>query len=59
MPREQSVQVKLCGKVGVNHHTLSDFRVGHGEALDEMFTQVLVSLVEQKLIRIISDQPEG
>ena len=25
----------------INHHTLSDFRVDHREALDELFTQVL------------------
>ena len=31
----------LCGGVGVNYHTLNDFRVGHREALDEAFTQVL------------------
>ena len=49
----------LCGEVSVNHHTLSDFRVGHGEALDEMFTQVLVSLVEQKLISVHRISQDG
>ena len=31
----------LCGGVSVNHHLLSDFRSGHGAALDELFGQVL------------------
>ena len=28
----------LCGGVSLNYHTLSDFRVGHGEALNALFT---------------------
>lgn len=36
----------LCGGVGVNHHTLSDFRVGHGEFLDELLTANVASLLE-------------
>lgn len=35
----------LCGGVPVNHHTLSDFRTGHERALDDLFTQVVASLV--------------
>ena len=35
----------LCGGVGLNHHTLGDFRVGHAEALDGLFTRVIASLV--------------
>ena len=31
----------LCGMAVVNHHTLSDFRVCHAEALEQIFTQVL------------------
>lgn len=34
----------------VNHHTLSDFRVAHGEALKELLTQVLAMLAMKKLI---------
>lgn len=40
----------ICGGVGVNHHTLSDFRVGHGGALDELMTQVLAVLMRQGLV---------
>ena len=31
----------LTGMQAVNHHTLSDFRVGHQEALDELSAQLL------------------
>ena len=34
----------LTGDQEVNYHTLADFRVGHGEALQELFTQLLVLL---------------
>lgn len=40
----------LCGGVSVNHHTLSDFRVGHEEQLDDLMTQILGALVHEGLI---------
>ena len=42
----------ICGGVGVNHHTLSDFRVGHAGALDELMTQVLAVLMRQGLVKL-------
>ena len=42
----------LSGLRSVNHHTLSDFRVAHGEALRELFTQVLAMLTMKKLITL-------
>jgi transposase len=42
----------LCGGVSMNHHTLSDFRVDHGQALDELFTQVLTMMLDQKLVSV-------
>ncbi len=42
----------ICGGVPVNYHTLSDFRVDHGTALDELMTQVLAVLMEGKLITL-------
>jgi len=48
----------LCGGVSVNHHTLGDFRVGHADALDKLFSQVLAKLVQKKLVsvrRIVQD----
>jgi len=40
----------LCGGVSVNHHTLSDFRVGHPELLDELLTHSVAVLREQDLV---------
>jgi len=40
----------ICGGVGVNHHTLSDFRVGHGNALDDLMTQVLAVLTHEGMV---------
>ena len=42
----------LTGLEGVNHHSLSDFRVRHKEALDELFTQVLGLLSAEGLISL-------
>jgi transposase len=42
----------LCGGVPVNHHTLADFRVGHADALDGLFTRAIASLVDQGLVDV-------
>ena len=42
----------LTGLKVVNHHTLSDFRVEHGEALQSLFVQVLAILQMEKLITL-------
>jgi len=42
----------LCGGVRVNYHTLSDFRVGHEEALDELMTQVLAVMLHRGLVKL-------
>src|SRR5262249_15751673 len=42
----------LTGMQGVNHHTLSDFRVEHKEQLDEIFVQVLGLLSAEGLIEM-------
>ena len=40
----------LTGCEGVNHHTLSDFRVDHQEALDKLFADLLAALSSEGLI---------
>jgi transposase len=35
----------LCGGVPINYHMLSDFRVAHQVALDELLTQIVASLM--------------
>jgi transposase len=42
----------LTGMETVNHHTLSDFRVQHQEALDELFAQVLGVMSAEGLITL-------
>ena len=34
------------------HHTLSDFRVGHGDALDDLLTKVLAVLMREGLLHL-------
>src|SRR5208283_613031 len=49
----------ICGGVSINHHTLSDFRRGHGAALDELFSQVLGLLMGQHLISLSRVAQDG
>jgi hypothetical protein len=49
----------LCGGVTVNHRLLSDFRSDHGAALDELFTQVVASLVDKDVVRVSRVSQDG
>jgi transposase len=49
----------LCGGVSLNHHTLSDFRVGHGKALDALLSQLLAALVEKKVVEVWRISQDG
>jgi len=49
----------LCGGVTVNHRLLSDFRVDHAAALDELFTQVNASLVDKELVSVSRVSQDG
>lgn len=42
----------ICGGVSVNHHTLSDFRVGRGKELDELMTQLLGLLMSTGVVTL-------
>ncbi len=42
----------LCGGVGINHHTLADFRTEHGAWLDVQLTRSIASLLERKLVTL-------
>lgn len=57
---EESIPFRwLCGGVSVNHRLLSDFRTDHGEALDDLLTQVIASLVEQGLVQVSRISQDG
>jgi len=45
--------------VTVNHRLLSDFRVDHSEALNELFTGVIATLVDKKLVRVSRISQDG
>jgi transposase len=49
----------LCGGVSVNHRLLSDFRSDHGEALDDLLTQVIATLVDQGLVKVSRVSQDG
>jgi transposase len=42
----------LCGLGSINHHTLSDFRVNHQEALGNLFAQMLALLEQAELLNL-------
>jgi transposase len=42
----------LCGGVPINYHTLSDFRVAHQEALDNLLTEILASMMHAGLVKL-------
>ncbi len=56
---QRGVSLRLCGGVGVNHRLLSAFRVGHAEALDSLFTQVIASLVDKDVVRVSRISQDG
>jgi len=49
----------LCGGVTVNHRLLSEFRGDHGAALDELFTQVIASLVDKEVVSVSRVSQDG
>jgi transposase len=49
----------ICGGVQVNYHTLTDFRVQHGKALDELMTQTLGVLMHGGLLKLRRISQDG
>lgn len=48
--REDIAYKWICGGVSVNYHTLSDFRVAHGELLDTLLTDNVAALRSEGLV---------
>jgi transposase len=42
----------ICGGVSVNYHTLSDFRVSHGDFLNGLLTGSVATLMNQGLVKL-------
>lgn len=49
----------ICGGVGVNYHTLADFRTRHVEWLDAQLTRSIASLLERKLVTLSVVSQDG
>lgn len=49
----------LCALESINHHTLSDFRVEHKAALDELFSQMLALLEQEQLLSLEQVMHDG
>jgi transposase len=58
MPQEPGMRW-LSGDEVINYHTLADFRVGHGEALQELFTQFLVLLDVEGVVDLTTILHDG
>lgn len=50
--REHTAYRWLCGGVGVNHHSLGDFRLEAGVFLDDLLTRSVAALVHQGLVSL-------
>jgi transposase len=42
----------ICGGVGVSYHTLSDYRVEHPVAVDELLTQIIAAMTHEGLANL-------
>jgi len=49
----------LCGGVTVNHHLLSDFRVKHAQALDDLMSRTIAMLVDKRLVKVYRVSQDG
>ena len=57
--REHTAYRWLRGGVALNYHTLNDFRVAHGDKLDQLFTDVLSCLVHQGVVKVNRISQDG
>ena len=49
----------IRGGVSVNHHTLSDFRVAHRDALDDLLTQSIAALLKRSVVTLARVAQDG
>ena len=57
--REHDAYKWLRGGVTLNYHTLNDFRVAYETELNDLFTQVLTSLVHQGVVQVERTGQDG
>jgi transposase len=49
----------ICGGVQVNYHTVCDFRVEHGEALDELLSENIAALMGAGVVKLKAVAQDG
>ena len=49
----------ILGGVTVNYHTLSDFRVRHGELLERLLVDTVASLIDRGLVPLETIAQDG
>ncbi len=49
----------ILGTVGTNHHTLGDFRVEHGEFLEQLLVDTVASLIDRGLVPLQTIAQDG
>lgn len=59
LSRQHDAYRWILGGVSVNHHSLSDFRVQHGEFLDRVLTHSVAVLLKQKLVTLKRVSQDG
>ena len=59
LTRQHDAYRWILGGVSVNHHSLSDFRVQHGEFLDRVLTHSVAVLMKQKLVTLKRVSQDG
>ena len=59
MCREHDAFRWLCGCVPVDYHLLSDFWRDHQEALDDLLTQIVATLMAQELVSLKEVAQDG
>ena len=57
--REHDAFRWLCGGVPVDYHLLSDFRGEHQEALNELLTQIVATLLAENLVTLAEVAQDG
>lgn len=59
MCKESVAYQWICGGVTVNYHTLSDFRVQHGEVLDQILVESVAALYKEGLVTMVGVAQDG
>ena len=59
LTRQHDAYRWILGGVSVNHHSLSDFRVQHGEYLDGVLTHSVAVLMKQELVTLKRVSQDG